>query len=133
MMHHGRRCLLYNDAFTDCWEHIRWTVAHELGHDLLGHLRDHTTGEIAAASEEAYKILESEADACAAELLAPKCILYALGARDVEDIRRRCQISKQAAGKAAHFFTCVHGSYRLNAVEAQLCTRFHDFLHSGAA
>lgn len=76
-------------------ERQRFTVAHELGHILLGHVgqfelvnREPTPGD---------NPIEQAANVFASRLLAPACVLWALGARTPEQIGELCQISKQAA------------------------------------
>ena len=65
----------------------RWTIAHEIGHCLLGHV----DGEQAPTLEQ-----EREADRFAAELLAPLTVLHFCGVRSAEELRRLCGLSKQA-------------------------------------
>ena len=68
----------------------RWTLAHEIGHILLGHVGE----SITSLSPED----ERAADAFAAELLAPLPILQFCGVSSPEEIARLCGISRQAAG-----------------------------------
>lgn len=73
----------------------RFTVAHELGHILLGHV-----GKYQLVNREPSRgdsPIEQEANVFAARLLAPACVLWALDARTPEQIARLCDISYQAA------------------------------------
>ena len=128
----GQWCFLYND-FCPWPERVRWTAAHELAHYLLGHLLDYTAGQLDAAPKAVRAAIERESDACAAELLAPLCILYAIGATDAETIRRVCHISRSAAEKCEHFFQYVHGRYYPCREEVLLCQHFQPFLGGSVA
>lgn len=132
MMRHGKKCFLYNERFKP-WDCVRWTAAHELAHDGLGHLRDHTTGQIVCATKEEKAALESEADACAEELLVPKCIMVKLGIKDAGDIRRVCRVSHQASEINARYLQGIRGPYYMDAYETRLCIQFRDFLEHFAA
>lgn len=74
----------------------RFTVAHELGHILLGHpLRageQHTR-----VFNKDRPVVESEADMFAARVLAPACVLWALDLHTADEISEVCQISYTAA------------------------------------
>lgn len=56
--------ILYNEDVESCGR-IRWTIAHEIGHLILGH-------------DQQGEIEEIEADTFASQLLAPQCILKKL-------------------------------------------------------
>ena len=81
---------------------IRWTLAHEIGHIVLGHL-DHfeaTALNRRGLSKKAYGVLEVEAHWFAAELLSPKPILKLFQFEDCPDlVSLMCDISKEAAEK----------------------------------
>lgn len=68
----GINLILYDNKITNEGRR-NWTIAHELGHILLGH-------------EEISKINEREADAFAAELLMPEAVIRYLDARNDETI-----------------------------------------------
>ncbi|MEG0753332.1 MAG: ImmA/IrrE family metallo-endopeptidase [Angelakisella sp.] len=65
---------------------IRWTIAHELAHVLLGHLQD---GGGADA--------DRQADALAAELLCPSAVVAACGCTGPRELVQLCDISPAAA------------------------------------
>ncbi len=73
----------------------RFTVAHELGHIVLGHteLRALVNREPAANDNP----VEQAANIFAARLLAPAIVLRDLGVTNAEEIQRLCDISAQAA------------------------------------
>jgi len=76
--YHPRRdkhAICYNDTIKTP-ERIQWTIAHELGHIVLGHLRDFPETGTAhpALKKSSYRILEAEANVFARELLAPSTV-----------------------------------------------------------
>lgn len=81
---------------------IRWTLAHEIGHIVLGHL-DHfefTALNRRGLSKKEYSVLEVEAHWFAAELLSPKPIMKRFSFGDSSDgISLICDISKEASKK----------------------------------
>ena len=97
----GRFLILVNtsDRNTVSKERINWTIAHELGHIICKHfdeLLSTDKGEI-QSSEIRSAEMEEEADAFAAELLAPMPALCRVGVKNVGDIRRCFGLSQQAA------------------------------------
>ena len=79
---------------------IRWTLAHEIGHIILGHL-DHfeATGLYRRGlTKSEYDVLEVEAHWFASELLSPKPIMRHFNFDDsFQGISLICDISKDAA------------------------------------
>lgn len=85
----GRRIIAVNELA--CGERRRrFTIAHELGHCLLGHVSGF--GSTAHAA-----VLERAADSFAAELLAPLAVLKMCGVGSAEELARVCGISRSAA------------------------------------
>jgi len=82
----------------------RWSIAHELGHILLGHLiefEDLTQNRLNMTSNE-YGVLETEANWFASELLGPSPIIALIEKRlSVSKISLLCGISPEAASKKA--------------------------------
>ena len=60
-------------------ERIRWTLAHEIGHIVLGHFEFENTSFFEGITSEEYKTLETEANYFAKELLAPIWVLNEIG------------------------------------------------------
>lgn len=76
-------------------ERKRFTIAHELGHILLGHV-----GKYELVSREPSpndSPIEHEANVFASRLLAPACVLWGLDLHTPEEIMRVCDISYTAA------------------------------------
>lgn len=74
MNRRGTPVILYNDRISS-QARISWSVAHEAGHILLSHFRDF---DMRGMNDAQLKALDGEADAFAANLLAPACIVDAL-------------------------------------------------------
>lgn len=66
--------IVYEDTLVRSHERVRFTLAHEIGHILLGHFTDFDSTCLSrngGLNEKAYRVLEQEADCFAGELLAP--------------------------------------------------------------
>lgn len=88
----GELAIVYDDTMINT--RIRFTIAHELGHILLGHPERCSRQDkfIKNRSE-----LEEEADKFAARILAPACVLHGLNVKSAEEIMAYCNISMAAA------------------------------------
>ena len=88
-----RRIILYNDALPETC--IRFTIAHELGHYMLGHLPDdhnnHTESE------------EQEANCFARNFLCPIPIAKELALTSAEEYKTLFQVSSEMAGIAVQY------------------------------
>lgn len=93
--------------FDDCMPapRIRFTVAHELGHIVLGHLTEpHLDAHIFKTRQnmgdmnlDARDPEEREADMFAARFLAPSVVLWALDVHAADEITALTGLSRQAA------------------------------------
>lgn len=77
-------------------QRIRFTIAHELGHYLLGHLGSDLIN-LNRRYDYIKPIQETEADVFASRLLAPACVLWGINAKTAEQIASVCNISYEAA------------------------------------
>ncbi|WP_138751884.1 ImmA/IrrE family metallo-endopeptidase [Paenibacillus sinopodophylli] len=104
MPEQGRYLILYNNTISNLG-HIRWTIAHELGHYLLKHNErsDRTQLTRNRLSEKEYNVFEKEANCFARSLLAPSSVLVAIGKLDVVTISDICLISNEAAVNVLSF------------------------------
>lgn len=74
---------------------MRFTVAHELGHIMLGHVGVY---ELVNREPSPYdNEIEQQANIFASRLLAPACVLWGCGVQSPEQIIQLCDISYQAA------------------------------------
>ncbi|MBQ7046255.1 MAG: ImmA/IrrE family metallo-endopeptidase [Oscillospiraceae bacterium] len=76
-------------------ERQRFTVAHELGHILLGHVGKYKLVNREPAPND--DPIEQEANIFASRLLAPACVLWGCGVNNADEIASLCNISKTAA------------------------------------
>ena len=99
--------IVYDDSFSR--ERIRWTIAHEIGHILLGHLvyYEETALNRGGLTKDQYGVLEVEAHWFAEALLAPNFLLHMYDIKDSQDIAFLCDISKESADKCE----TVNGNY----------------------
>jgi len=106
-----------------------WTLAHELGHIVLGHLKDFDETDVRKTlTDNQYMILEKEADAFAAELLAPIALLKNIHCLGPAMIQAMCNVSEEAS---MYIFDNVkkfgHRDVYVN-VEYLFFERFFDFV-----
>ncbi len=74
---------------------MRFTVAHELGHIMLGHVGVY---ELVNREPSPYdNEIEQQANIFASRLLAPACVLWGCRVSSPEEIMQLCDISHQAA------------------------------------
>lgn len=109
-------------------QRCRFTIAHELGHIFLGHqLRK---GYHARTFDITKPAVEQEADAFAARLLAPACVLWALEAHSAEEISALCDISKMAAQIRAERMEILYkrNKFLASSLERKVYDNFSDFI-----
>lgn len=87
--------ILFNDA--EAPQRIRFTIGHELGHIVLGHVQPGGHTRQNREPQPGDDPMEQAANRFAADLLAPACVLWGLDLHRAEDIARVCKISIQAA------------------------------------
>lgn len=105
----------------------RFTVAHELGHILLGHIL--VTGTKYRTFEKRDEE-EQAADMFAARLLAPACVLHELHATTAEEIAKVCNISISAAVVRSERMQVLEtrNKYYLHPLERQVRQQFEQFI-----
>lgn len=125
----GNRCYVFYNMEQPPGR-VRFTIAHELGHVLLGHLGD---GELTvynreSSSEDALE--EHTANVFASRLLAPACVLHALGAVTPEQIAAVCDISMAAARFRAGRMGMLEqrGKYGSSPLERQVLAQFQPYI-----
>lgn len=89
------KCIFFDDRYSI--QRQRFTVAHEYGHFLCGHMKTDTVSTRNSESFESADPIERQANAAAAQILAPACVLWALDVHDAERIAKLCDISLTAA------------------------------------
>lgn len=100
----------------------RYSIAHELGHYLLGHLDG-----VPATQEREYA-----AERFAADLLMPACVLWGLDVHTPEEIVRLCNVSMQAARIRAERMAELYrrNKFLLHPLERKVYAQFGEFVQS---
>lgn len=111
-------------------ERQRFTIAHELGHILLGHV-----GEYKLVNREPNPMdtpIEQAANVFASRLLAPACVLWALDAKTPEEIADLCDISYQAAYFRAERMRVLYqrNLFLKSVLEKAVYQQFENFIRS---
>lgn len=106
----------------------RFTVAHELGHILLGHVGNYelTNRELSPTDNP----IEQEANMFAARLLAPACVLWGCGVKTAVEIETLCGISRQAAEYRMQRMNILYArnKFLTSALERKVYEQFQDFI-----
>ena len=92
---HGTPVILYDD--TTLPPRTAFTVAHEVGHIILGHVEPGAVTVINREPCPGDNPEETAANQFAARLLAPACVLWAMNVHTPEEIIGLCKISRAAA------------------------------------
>ncbi len=141
LLRQGQRGIIfYNDQCSR--QRCRFTIAHELGHWLLGHsLVNDTYTVINREPRTEDKPEEQEANIFASRLLAPACVLWALDIHTPEEIAKLCDISlasgqfrsqrMKALYEREQEFLRQHGKscFLLSPIERAVHHQFTDFIN----
>ena len=97
--------IVYDDVNMKNPDRILWTIVHELGHVVLGHLVDFEATALSRGglSRMEYGVLEIEAHRFAAEVLAPSAFFRHLPYIGNLELRLICGISEEAANKQYNY------------------------------
>ena len=97
----NRYCIYYNDLdYTIINSNrVRWNLAHELGHIVLGHHKHCKHHKLFrdGFSSSIYNYMEEEANYFAQLILVPHVVLYAFKVSNVMQLKNLCKISNNAA------------------------------------
>ena len=127
--------MIYDDRISS-ERRIRWTIAHELGHILLGHFVEFTLTsllrgvgdrEYIGLTDEEYGILEVEAHYFAAAFLSPSTVIRKIdNCKTASGIIEICDISDDAACRRFDELKRLpYGSYE---IEELLNRNFYDYI-----
>ena len=92
--------VVYDDREAN-YRRVRWTIAHEIAHIMLGHLLEFEATALSRGSltEKDYHTLEREADCFAANLLAPMTIIRRISRLTKKnELMEICDLSETACG-----------------------------------
>ena len=123
----GEWLIVYDDS--DSTGRKQFTIAHELGHILLGHPLREGEQHTRVFSKDRPEI-ETEADAFVARILSPACVLWALGLHTPEEIAERCQISYTAAKYRAERMKILYARQKFltSPIERQVFQAFKPWI-----
>lgn len=115
---------------TDIYGKQRFTIAHELGHILMGH--EMKNGYYTRRDNIAKPADETEADIFASRLLAPACVLWGINAQTAEQISEVCSISHTAAKIRAERMEVLRkrGKFLTSPLERQVYQQFESFIEN---
>jgi len=120
--------VLFNETTSP--QRAKFTVAHEVGHIVLGHVKP---GTVTAANREPQPgdaQEERAANQFAARLLAPACVLWGLGVHTPEEIMALCHISRPAAEFRAKRMEELYqrGRFLTTLLEKKVYRQFEPFI-----
>ncbi|HHV13960.1 MAG TPA: ImmA/IrrE family metallo-endopeptidase [Clostridiales bacterium] len=97
----GKYYIVYDDVEVNSDARIAWTIMHEIGHIVLGHLTDfgETALDRGGLTQKKYGVLEVEAHYFAAEFLMPTALLKYFSDISIEEIALLFGVSEEAAKK----------------------------------
>ncbi len=106
----------------------RFTLAHELGHIILGH--QNNTEPVKNDPKFPDSLIEQNANIFAARLLAPACVLWGCNARTPEQIAELCNISHTAAFYRAERMKKLYkrGKFLTSDKEKQVYEQFLEYI-----
>ena len=132
--------IVYDDVNMTNPDRILWTIVHELGHVLLGHLVDFEATALSRGglSRTEYSVLEIEAHRFAAEVLAPAAFFRSQPYIGNKELRLICGISEEAANKQYNYLqtlqyappTSYEGKLEHNFL-GSLYKRYGEMLYDG--
>lgn len=93
LIHNKQNVILFRANLS--YEHKLFCILHEFGHIVLKHTAEKNVLGLMHTPEETAQ-LEREADDFAAEMLAPSCVMYALGIKSAHQLERFGLTAEQA-------------------------------------
>jgi len=127
----GEPVIFYDKRCTEGRQ--RFTIGHELGHYLLGHVKPGQVTIINREPEPGDSPAERQANQFAARILAPACVLWGLDLHDADEIAAACGISKQAAAFRAERMRVLYqrGKFLTAPEERRVYSQFENFISQG--
>ena len=127
----GKYYIVYDDVQVSSNARIAWTIMHEIGHIVLGHLTDfgETALDRGGLTEKKYGVLEIEAHYFAAEFLMPTALLKFFSEITVDEIVLLFGVSEEAA-KKKHKRVFQATYMPASPYDDKLIRNFFDFLES---
>lgn len=127
--HNGIFLIYYNEAKPST--RIRFTIAHELGHCLLNHIKDNEeTFRLNSEIDTYTDVKEIMANVFARDILMPATVLHSICASSGADIARICNVSMQSAGIRYNRLLELNkrSMYNKHPLERQVHNQFKKFI-----
>jgi Zn-dependent peptidase ImmA (M78 family) len=127
----GHYVIFYDDSVTPR-SRVRFTVAHELGHILLGHVRSEVATRWNNGEKHPTDPRETAANQFAVRLLAPACVLYELDVHTTRDLMRLTGLSYTAAEYRLIRLNELRAreKFYTSGLERQVRNQFRDFIET---
>lgn len=137
----GKQSYIFYDSTIQPRERIRFSIAHELGHILLGHVQGTTMrGRVTYTTynqgeQPSREPEETYADMFAARFLAPAGVLWELGITSQGLIAQLCGLSQTAARFRAQRMheLALRGKFGSSWREVRVLNRFRPFIEEYSA
>ena len=113
-------------------QRARFTIAHEIGHLVLGHVKYGRVTTINREPSPQDSLVETMANQFAARLLAPACVLWGLDVHKPMDIARLCDISLASATFRAERMKALYqrNKFLTSPLEQRVFQQFKPFIQS---
>lgn len=126
----GKLVIYYNDINFPV-RRQRFTLAHELGHCLLGHLKfGKTYNRNSEIDFKGMDVYEMQANVFARDILMPATVLHSLGIKSAEDIARICNVSMLSAEIRYKRLTELNerNVFNRHPLERQVYRQFNEYI-----
>jgi Zn-dependent peptidase ImmA (M78 family) len=128
------RCIIYYNEKKPLHRQ-RFTIAHELGHCLLGHLKDIDQTFCRNTESDVSDPMEQQANVFARDVLMPAIVLHSLGVNSAGEIAKLCNVSMQSAEirwKRLQELN-TRNKFNLCYLEKQVCNNFKEYIKQGGS
>lgn len=131
MRNTGKYLMIYDDVHYNSEHRVGWTIMHEIGHIILGHLTDYEQTALCRGglTKKGYEILEIEAHYFAAEVMMPTALLKYFPSIEIDEISLLFDVSEFAAKKKYKRVFQVNYMPR-HPDEDKLIRNFYDFIEN---
>jgi len=125
----GQKIIYFNDK-NRTTQRIRFTIAHELGHCILGHDLSKTKYRNSEIDFDSDSIEEIQANIFARDILMPAIVLHYTGCVKYNDIMKLCNVSEKSAKIREDRMEILEtrNKFCTSPLEKQVFDNFEDFI-----